>query len=95
MANGQNGLVEVKRILQEQLVHSRTAWICLPALRDAIFAISLWVNVITAAGQQDALNSQQQPGNAILALVKRNKNRSDSRGMECGKIRRQGSLVVR
>jgi len=69
VADGEDGLVQAECILEEELVDGCPAGVGLAALGDAIFAISLWVDVIAAAGEQYSLYSGEQPGHAILALV--------------------------
>jgi hypothetical protein len=83
-ADAQNWLVEVEGVLQEQFVYGGAAWVRLTALGNWIFAISLWVNVVTAAGQQYAMHPRKQLGHAILALMERNHNRRCTGGVKRG-----------
>jgi len=86
--------MEVERILQEELVDSRAARVSLTAFGNAIFAISLRVNVVATAREQDSMCSMKQSRNAILTLVKRDENGGDAGGMKRGEIGRQRTLVV-
>ena len=82
MADGQNRLVQVEGILQQQLVHRGAGRVGLTALGDRIFAISLRVHVESAARQQNPLHPGQQPGHAVLALMQRNNHRRGAGGIE-------------
>ena len=86
--------MQVERVLQKQLVHRGPARIGFAAFGDAIFAISLRVNVVAAAREQDALCTKEQPRNPILTLVKRDQNGGYAGGMERCEIRRQRALVI-
>jgi hypothetical protein len=94
VADGEDGLLEVEGVLEEELVNGSAGGVRLAALRDWIFAKSLWVHIVKAAGEQNSLGSEEEPGNAIRALVKRNNNGGCARGVEGGKVGRQGALVV-
>jgi hypothetical protein len=86
--------METKGILNQQLIDGRAARIGWPALRQPVFAISLRINVIPAAWQQNALHTSKQSRHTTLTLVKRDKNRRRSSGVQSGKISRQGALVI-
>jgi hypothetical protein len=94
VADGEDGLVEVKGVLQEELIHRRTGDVGFAALGDWNFAISLRVNVIAAAGEKDSLNPEEQPGDPILALMERYEDGCDPDGVEGSEISRQGTLIV-
>ena len=55
--DAEDRLVEVKSILQEELIHSCAAWVFLTAFGNWIFAISLWVYIKAAAGQKNPLHA--------------------------------------
>src|SRR5580658_541907 len=69
VADAKNGLLQVEGILKQEFIDSSAGGVGLTALRDRIFAKSLWVYVIAAAGQEDALNPAKQSSDAIRALV--------------------------
>jgi hypothetical protein len=87
-------LVQVKGVLQEQLIHGGAARIRLTALGDRIFAISLWVYVKAATGEQYPLDASQNLGHAVLALVEGHNNRRCPGGVKRGKILLQRPLIV-
>jgi hypothetical protein len=78
MADRQDGLVETKGFLEEQFIHGCAAWVCITASRLAIFAISLWVNVKSAAWQQDPLHPGKQARNALRPFMQRHNDGSSS-----------------
>ena len=81
--------MEVEGVLQEQLVDGGAGGVGLTALGNWIFAISLWVNVVGAAGQQNSLHPCQQLRDLLLALVERNDHRRGSGSLQGGYILRQ------
>jgi hypothetical protein len=94
VAYGEDRLGEIERILQQELVNRRTAGIGPATVWNRIFAISLWVNIIATTREQDSLDSTEQPGYAVLTLVEGNYDWGRPGGVEGGKIRRQGALIV-
>jgi hypothetical protein len=92
---GEDWLVEIERVLQQEFIDRRTARIDLAAFWNWIFAISSWVNIVSAAREQDSLDPEQQLGDAVPALMEWNYYRSRPSGMERGKIGWQRALVVR
>jgi hypothetical protein len=78
VADGQYGFVQVESILQEQFIHGCAGRVRLSALGDWIFAISLWVNIIPAARQQDSLHTGKQPCDTILMFMEGNNDRCGS-----------------
>jgi len=94
VADGENGLLEIECILQQELVDGRAAGVGLATLWDRIFAKSLRVHIEAASRQQDALNPAKQPGNAVRPLVQRDNDGGYACGVKGGKIGGQGALVV-
>jgi len=86
--------MKIESILQQEFIHCSASLVSFTALGNAIFAISLWVNVIAAARQENPMRTEEQPGNAIRTLVKRDENRGYAGGVESGKIGRQRTLVI-
>ena len=75
VTDSQDRLVQIEGILEQQFVHGGAGRVRLAALWNRIFAISLWVNIESAARQQDSLHPRQQPCYAVLTFVKWNNNR--------------------
>jgi hypothetical protein len=94
MTDGKDGLQEIEGILQEKFVDRRTADIGFATFGNWIFTILPWVNIVAASGEQDSLDSEQQPGDAVRTLVEGNYDGSHPGGVEGGEIRRQGTLIV-
>src|SRR4029077_12868502 len=94
LAYSENRLEKIERVLEQQLVHRRTARIRRPTLRNSFFPISLWIDVEAAPWKQHTLNSLEQPGHAILALVQRNHYRRGSGRLQRRQILRQSALVI-
>ena len=69
VADGQDRLVEIEGILEEQLIDGGAGRVGLTALGDRIFAISLRIHIVSAAGQQNSLHAGEQPGDAVLPLM--------------------------
>ena len=94
VADSKNGLLEVECVLQQELIDGGAGRVGLTTLGDWIFAKPLRVNVKAAARKQDALNTLEEAGDAVLAFVQGNDDGGNTRRVECGKIRRQRTLVV-
>ena len=90
----QDWLLEIERVLQEQLIHCGAFWVCLPALGYWIFAISLRVHIEAAAREKNPLHSRENLGHTILPLVERNHYRRCPGGSQGGEIKRQRALIV-
>jgi hypothetical protein len=86
--------MEIESVLQEKFIHGGAAGVCLAALRDWIFAIPLWINVIAATWEQDSLHAEQEPGNTILTLVERHNYGRYPGRMESGEVGWQRTLVI-
>jgi hypothetical protein len=67
--------VEVEGVLQEQFIHGDTGRIGVSAGWNATFAISFRIHIETAAGEQNSLDTHQQPCDTVLSLVQ-----GDNRG---------------
>jgi hypothetical protein len=88
VADSKNGLLEVECVLQQELIDGGAAGVGLAALGDWIFAKSLRIDIETAAGQQDPLNTEKQPCDAVRSLVQGNNNGGYTGGVEGSKVGR-------
>jgi hypothetical protein len=93
-ADGEDRLMEVKGVLQQELVDGGAGRISGTAFRDTGVTVSFRVNVVATAWKQDPLNGEENAGNAILSFMKGNQNRCHAGGMEGGQIGRKRALVV-
>jgi hypothetical protein len=93
-ADGEDGLVQIEGVLQQELVDGCAGGIGWAAFGYTGFAISLRVNIVATTGKQDALNTEKDAGHAGLALMERHKNGRHSGGMKGGQIRRERALIV-
>jgi hypothetical protein len=71
-ADGEDGLVEAKGVLQQELVYGGARRVSGATFGDTGFAVSLRVNVVATARKQDPLNGEENAGNAILSLMEGN-----------------------
>ena len=94
VADGEDGLVQVEGVLQQELIDGGAAGIGGAALGDAGLAKPLRINVKAAAGEQNAVDAGEQAGDAVLALVEGHEDGRGSGGVEGGDIGRQRALVV-
>jgi hypothetical protein len=88
MTDRKDGLLEVEGVLQQELIDGGAAGVGLAALGDWIFAKSLRIDIETAAGQQDPLNTEKQPCDAVRSLVQGNNNGGYTGGVEGSKVGR-------
>jgi hypothetical protein len=94
MTDGQDGLVEIEGILEEQLIDGGAGWVCLTALGDWIFTIALRIHVESAPRQKNSLHGGEQTGDAILPLMEWNKDGCGAGGTKGSQIRRKRAVIV-
>ena len=82
VADSQDGLAKIEGVLEEKFVHRGSGGVGLAAFWNPLFSITLWVHVESAAGEQNALHSGEQLGNAPLWLVERNDDRLGASGLQ-------------
>jgi hypothetical protein len=68
--------MQIERILKQQLVHCGPPGIRFTTFSDPRLPVTLWVNIVPAAWQQNPLHPEQQAGNAVLSLVQWDNHRS-------------------
>ncbi len=96
MTDGQDRFTQVEGILQEEFVDCSAWRVPFAALGNALLAVSLGFNIITAAGKQNSLHAGQQLSNMPLRFTKRNHHRLSTqqiranRNMACS----ERSIVV-
>ena len=86
VADGQNGLLKVECILQQELIDARAGWIGLTALRNSILAKSLRINIKSTTRQENPLHSKKQPSYAVLPFMQGNDHWGYADGMQGGKV---------
>jgi hypothetical protein len=72
VADGEDRLTEVERVLQEELIDSGTGRISGAALSDSIFIKPLRINIIAATWQQDTMGVCEGVSDAIRWIRKAN-----------------------
>ena len=94
MADAEDGLVETEGILNHELIDGGASGVGRAAGWDTIFAKSLRVYIVAAAGEQDALSTGEHAGDTVLALMERDDDGGSTGGLKRGQIERQRALVV-
>ena len=94
VADAKDGLMEAEGILEEKLIDCGAGGIRRAAGGDALFAKPLWVNIIAASRQEDAVGTGEESCNAVLAFMKWDKNGRGSGGLKGGEVGRERTLVV-
>jgi hypothetical protein len=94
VADGENGLVEVEGVLEQELVNGGSGRVGLTTFWNSIFSVSLWIDIKLAAGQENTLNPREQTGDTIRALVQGNDDRRSTCRTKGGQVERQRPLVV-
>ena len=84
VADGEDRLVQVEGVLQQQFVDGGAGGVGGAAGGDGFFTEALRVNVVEAAGEQHALRGREQARDAILPLVQRDQNGHGPGGVQRG-----------
>lgn len=94
VTDGENGLVEVEGVLEQEFVDGGTRSVGGAACGNRLLAIAQGIDVEPAAGKQNALGIGEEFGDAVRTLVKGNDDRCCADRVEGGEIGRKGALVV-
>ena len=94
VTNGEDRLVKIECVLQQQLVNRGSRAIDLATLWNRIFAISLWVYVEAAARQHYPADPCQKRCNPFLRLMKGDDDRCSPDCFEGCQVSRQRPLIV-
>lgn len=94
LADGEDGLVKIEGVLDEELVDGGAVGVGVFALGDSRFAVFLGIDVGGAAGEEDAMAGGEDLGNALRGLMERDGNGCGSGGVEGVEVLRQAALVV-
>ena len=76
MADGEDRLSEFKGVLEEDFVDGGSSGIGFSALGDAISPVSLRINIVFTAGEQDSLDPAQQIGDSLPGFAEGNNDRN-------------------
>ena len=94
LADGEDGLVEVEGVLEEEFVDGGAGIVGRGGVGAGGFAVFLGVDVGGGAGQEDALDGGEDFGDALRGFMEGNDDGCGAGGDERVKVLGQGALVV-
>jgi hypothetical protein len=94
LADGEDGLVEVEGVLEEELVDGGAGIVGWGGVGVGGFAVFLGIDVSGGAGQEDALDGGEDFGDALRGFMEGDDDGCGAGGDERVELLRQGALVV-
>jgi len=94
VADAEDGFVQVEGVLEEEFVDGGTGGIVGAAFGDRSLTVTLRIDVVPAAGQQNTLDGGEQSGDAVGPLMEGHDDGGGSGGVKGGQIGRERALVV-
>jgi len=94
VADGEDGLVEIEGVLEQELVDGGAGSVGRPAGGDRFFVVALRVDVEAAAGKKDTLDTSEKASDALGSFVERNDHCVGAGRLHGGDVLREGALIV-